>query len=346
MMTAKLAPAIAGEHKVRPMLPGDLDAVTVLDARIGGRLRRSYFVRRLEAALRTPEQHVQLAAEGADGTLAGFLLYRIEAGEFGASGRTAALETIGVVPERRRRRIGEALVERARAILRRKGIANETTRADWRNHALLGFVDSAGFALALRHVISFDLTRSRAALEGDADAAALAAAGIQAEPHEIDYSEPAAADPGAPARDRVPVRSMNADDFAAVLRIDRLALGRERNAYIRAKMIEALDRSGVGISLVAEIDGMPVGFVMARVEFGEFGRTEPVAVIDTIGVDPIFRRAGVASALLSQLIVNLRGLAIDCVETEVAREQFDLLSFFYHRGFAPAHRLAFARALA
>jgi len=343
-MTPQLAPAMACEYKVRAMRPDDLDAVAALDARIGGRLRRSYFVRRLETALRAPEQHVQLSAEDAEGKLVGFLLYRIEAGEFGAIGRTAALETIGVVPERRRDGIGRALVERARAIMRHKGIASETTRADWRNHALLGFVDSAGFELAPRQVISFDLTRPRAALEGDAGA--LAAAGIQAEPREVDYGGPAAADPSAPARDRIPVRSMNADDFAAVLRIDRHALGRERNAYIRAKMVEALDRSGVRVSLVAEVDRMPVGFVMAKVEFGEFGRTEPVAVIDTIGVDPEFRHAGVASALLSQLVVNLRGLAIDRIETEVAREQFDLLGLFYHWGFAPAQRLAFAHALA
>lgn len=344
MITAQLAPTAAGNHTVRAMRPDDLDLVAALDARIGGRQRRAYFVRRLEAALRAPEQHVQLAAEDADGTLAGFVMYRIEAGEFGASGRTAALETIGVVPEQRRHRIGEALIERARAILRRKGIASETTRADWRNHALLGFVDSAGFSLAPRHVISFDLTGPRAALESDA--AALAAAGIQAEPHEIDYGDPNAADPAAPARDRIPVRSMNADDFAAILRIDRNALGRERSAYIRARMMEALDRSGVRVSLVAEIDGTPVGFAMAKMEFGEFGRTEPVAVIDTIGVDPNFRRAGVASALLSQLVVNLRGLAIDHVETEVAREQFDLLGLFYRRGFAPAQRLTFGHALA
>lgn len=345
MTTARLATALSGEHTMRAMRPGDLDAVAALDMRIGGRMRRGYFVRRLESALRAPERHVQLAAEDAAGALAGFLFYRIEAGEFGADERVAALETIGVVPEQRRRRVGAMLIERARAILRRKGIASETTRADWRNHGLLGFIDGAGFALAPRHVVSFDLARPRSALESETDAAALAAAGIQAEPHEIDYGEPAA-EAGAPARDRIPVRSMNADDFAAVLRIDRHAQGRERNAYIRARMMEALDRSGVRVSLMAEIDRTPVGFAMAKVEFGEFGRTEPVAVIDTIGVDPNFRRAGVASALLSQLVVNLRGLAIDRVETEVARDQFDLLGFFYRRGFGPSQRLAFAHALA
>jgi len=326
------------------MRPDDLDAVAALDARIGGRPRRGYFLRRLETALRTPDLHVQLSAEDAEGNLAGFLLYRIEAGEFGAMGRVAALETIGVVPERRRNGIGWALLERARSILRHKGIASETTRADWRNHALLGFIDGAGFEIAPHHLISFDLTRPRASIENDAKA--FAVAGIQAEPLEVDYGGPAAEDLSAPARDRIPARSMNAEDFAAVVRIDRNGVGRERDAYIRARMAEALDNAGARVSLVAEVDRVPVGFVMARMEYGEFGRTEPAAVIDTIGVDPRSRHMGVASALLSQLVVNLRGLAIDRIETEVAREQLDLLGLFYSWGFAPAQRLAFVHALA
>lgn len=343
MMTAQSAAPPAGEATVRAMRPTDLEAVAALDARVGGRQRRAYFLRRLEAALGAPQQHLQLAAEVAGG-LAGFLLYRIEGGEFGDVARSAALETIAVAPEHRRQGLGRALIERARAILGRKGIARETTKADWRNHALLGFLDGAGFELAPRQVVGLDLLRLPAALDRDGEAVSLAAPGIPAEPPEADYGNPSGDGAERLARDRIPVRSMQADDFAALLRIDRRAVGQERKAYIRAKMEEALGRSGVRVSLVAEVDRTPVGFVMARVEFGAFGRTEPVAVIDTIGVDPDFRRAGIASALLSQLVVNLRGLNVEAIETEVAREQFDLLGFFYRRGFAPAQRLAFARS--
>lgn len=344
MSDVQPAPAAPADYAVRSMRPGDLDAVAALDARIGGRARRRYFLRRLEAAMRAPDRHLQLVADDAAGGLVGFVLYRIEAGEFGTAESAAALEVIGVEPETRRHGVGRALIGRARPLLRRLGAAAETTRSDWRNHALLGFLDGAGFALAPRLVIGLDLTRPRAELERDTDAAALAAAGIQAEPGEADFGRPAPA-LDAPARDRVRVRSMAAGDLAAVLRIDRHATGAAREAYVRAKVAEALDPAGVRVSLVAEADGAPMGFVMAKVEFGEFGRTEPVAVIDTLGVDPDFRRAGVASALLSQLVVNLRGLGLDAVETEVAREQFDLLGFFYRRGFAPAQRLVFTRAL-
>jgi predicted N-acetyltransferase YhbS len=317
--------------------PDDLDAVAALDAAIVGRRRHAYFAARLEAALGEPQRHVQLAAVGGDGRLIGFMLHRIEAGEFGGLGRAAALESLAVAPARGRRGVGAALLAEARAVLRRKGIATETTRADWRNHALLGFLDRAGFRLAPRQILSLDLTRPRAELE-DATAA-LAAAGVQAEPPEVDYGR--VAEPGELARDRVPVRSMARSDFASVLRIDRSATGRERDQYIRAKMAEALDRPGVRVSLVAEPEGVPVGFVMASVEYGAFGRTEPAAVLDTIGVDPDARRQGVGSAMLSQLAANLVALGIERIETEIAREQFDLLALFYRRGFAPAQRLAF-----
>ena len=67
--------------------------------------------------------------------------------------------------------------------------------------------------------------------------------------------------------------------------------------------------------------------------------------IGAVVTHPDHRLQGVASALLSQLVVNLRGLTIDRLETEVARDQFDLLGFFYRRGFAPSQRLAFSHSL-
>jgi N-acetylglutamate synthase-like GNAT family acetyltransferase len=84
---------------------------------------------------------------------------------------------------------------------------------------------------------------------------------------------------------------------------------------------------------------------MARVDLGDFGRTEPVAVLDTIGVHPDCRHRRVAHALLSQLFVNLGGLRIERVETVVAPHDVELLGFFYAVGFAPSQRIPFARAL-
>lgn len=162
---------------------------------------------------------------------------------------------------------------------------------------------------------------------------------------EIDYSSPAGDDYEALSRDKVPVRSMTADDLDALIRIDRRITGRDRRAYYEAKLAETLEESGIRVSLVAEFEGRPIGFVMARVDFGEFGRTEPEAVIDTIGVDPLYTHLDIGHALLSQLLVNLAALQVERVRTIVAWNQFGLLSFLERCGFAPAPRLALRRAI-
>jgi N-acetylglutamate synthase-like GNAT family acetyltransferase len=108
---------------------------------------------------------------------------------------------------------------------------------------------------------------------------------------------------------------------------------------------ETLSESGVRISLAARIDGIMAGYVMARADLGDFGRTEPVAVIDTLGVAPEYAHHGVGHALLQQLFLNLGALRIERVETVVDRKAFDLLGFFYDVGFAPGERLAFVKML-
>src|SRR3954465_14149685 len=82
-----------GETQIRPLTAADFEAVVALDARITGGARRGYFQRRLDAALRDPKRHLQLAA-GASGGLRGFLLARRADGEFGEREPVAVLEAI------------------------------------------------------------------------------------------------------------------------------------------------------------------------------------------------------------------------------------------------------------
>jgi len=113
-----------------------------------------------------------------------------------------------------------------------------------------------------------------------------------------------------------------------------------------AKLDEALLDSGIRISLTARSDGIVAGFVMARLDFGDFGRTDAVAVIDTIGVHPEFAGRGIAQALLSQLLVNLNGLRVESAETAIALDDFELLGFLYRSGFHPTQRIALVKQVA
>jgi len=163
---------------------------------------------------------------------------------------------------------------------------------------------------------------------------------------EINYSGQPAADFGPLARDKIPVRSMAEADLRALVTIDRRITGSDRAAYFQRKLAEALTESGVRVSLVAELDSVPVGFIMARVDLGDFGRVETTAVIDTIGVDPDYRNRGVGRALISQLLVNLGTLRVENVLTEVDWQDHDLLAYLDHSGFLPSQRLCFDLPLA
>jgi ribosomal protein S18 acetylase RimI-like enzyme len=162
---------------------------------------------------------------------------------------------------------------------------------------------------------------------------------------EVNYGGPVAPDFGPLARDKVPVRAMRESDLAPMIAIDRQITGRDRSGYFRQKFEEALYESDVRVSLVADRDERSVGFIMARVDLGEFGRFEPTAVIDTIGVDAECRHQGVGRALLSQLLVNLATLRIERVRTESDWRDLELLAFLDHCGFRPSQELCFDRAI-
>ncbi|MBL6931781.1 MAG: GNAT family N-acetyltransferase [Rhodospirillales bacterium] len=160
-----------------------------------------------------------------------------------------------------------------------------------------------------------------------------------------DYSDPNSDDFEALSRDRVLVRSMREDDLNSVVRIDAKLTGHDRRDYFTAKLKEVMSESGVRVSLVAEVDNMAVGFIMARVDFGEFGQTEAAAVIDTLGVNPDHGKGGIASALTSQLLINLEALHVENVRTSVGWNNLDLIGFLSAKGFTPAQQLTLVKKI-
>jgi len=334
--------AVTKELKLRRLARTDLGAVTTIDAASIGRSRRDYMERRLEAALREPSLHLQFAAERAGG-LVGYLLARKLEGEFGRVEPALRLEIIGVSAEQQGRGVGRRLLGELEASALKHGIHEIRTNADWRNHLMLRFFDRAGFELGRSHIIDCAVHGGQI-IEGEDDK-------IFAPEHhrataELDYGAPATNDFESLARDRSDVRSLAPEDLADIVRIDHRITGRDRRAYIRRLVEEALRDSAIRVSLAAHSGGSVAGFIMAKVDFGDFGRTEPVAVIDTIGVDPGFSGTGIGTALLSQLFVNLEALHVERVETVISRENFELLGFFYRAGFGSSRRLAFVKRIA
>jgi ribosomal protein S18 acetylase RimI-like enzyme len=107
----------------------------------------------------------------------------------------------------------------------------------------------------------------------------------------------------------------------------------------------ALKQAGLQISLIAELEGQVVGFVLGSLYYGEFGVVEPTASIDAIGVHPGYRGRHVGRALMRQLRLNLSALRMTTLRTEVAWDDFELLAFFKREGFSPTGRLCLERRL-
>ncbi len=147
--------------------------------------------------------------------------------------------------------------------------------------------------------------------------------------------------------ENIHVRLLEERDLTTIIRIDAKNTGYRREEYLASKLKECLKGSGIVISLVAEVDGLVVGFIMGDLFYGEFGRTEKTVRLSTVGVNPDFARQGVAGAMLRQFLMNLRALHVDNVETLVDWNQnFDLLGFFRKAGFTPGNRLHLNLALA
>lgn len=339
--TDMTAIATAQALTVRALTRDDLPAVMAIDAAIEGRPRREYVQRRLAAALREPALHAQFAAVDADG-LAGYILARVLEGEFGRSGPGLRLEMVGMRADARRHGGGAELFRALADWARRHGIRDLHTAATWRDAGMLHWLDAMGFALAPGYIFQAALDEIPEPPQPDADITLARGHGVG---NEIDFGAPQANDHERLAMDRVEVRPMRPEDLRDIVRIDRGVTGRDRTGYIAARLAEAMDDSAIRVSLAARMDGAIVGFVMARADLGDFGRTEPVAVVDTIGVDVASWQQGIGRALMAQLFANLKELQIERVETFVASDDLPLLGFFQHSGFSPAQRLSFLRRL-
>jgi ribosomal protein S18 acetylase RimI-like enzyme len=141
--------------RIRALTPDDMERVVAIDRVLSGRVRRGFYESRLRAALKEPDSFIYLGAD-TDGELAGFVMARILMGEFGADEPTAVLDAIGVEQGRHGSGLGRALMDRLHELLKRKKVAEVRSQLDWNNHALMRFLDKAGYHLAPRLVLFRD----------------------------------------------------------------------------------------------------------------------------------------------------------------------------------------------
>ena len=133
--------------------------------------------------------------------------------------------------------------------------------------------------------------------------------------------------------ENVKIRPLKKADLEIIVEIDKRVLGDKRTDYWVRKF-ERMDEKSSQVSLVAEVGGNVVGFILGDVSGWEFGVPDTIGWIDTIGVDPIYQKKGLATALAQELINKLKTIGVKTIYTLVSWNDWDLLQFFHAMGFS------------
>ena len=126
---------------------------------ITGRARRGFFVKRLEAALAFPDAFVVVGAGEGD-RLDGYVIARVQVGEFGEERPSAVLDAIGVDPSHQGKDLGKRLLEQLEEGLRKRGVRELRTEIGWAEEDYVRFFSSSGFSLAPRVVLERPLSEA------------------------------------------------------------------------------------------------------------------------------------------------------------------------------------------
>lgn len=302
---------VAGEQRLQQLV--------ALDRALGGESREPFFSRRIKAIGEAPADHAGWLVLRGD-SLCGYLLGRVQRGEFGGTEAVFVVDTLGVSPGEQGGGVGSLLLQQLQQGARDLGCHELRTQVSWFRPDLLGFFFKAGFTLASRQVLQRDTVR----LE------------LPDEPEQ---------EPEWENSQQITIRSLSAGDAAELVRIDGRAMGVRREAWLQGLIDEVLQDGGVRVSMVAECDGVVVGYIMARVDYGSFGKASPDAVVDAFGVYPEYAGRSIGRRLMAQLLDQLAALRVERVSTEVEWNEFPISRFLAGCQFAPAQQLALGQRL-
>lgn len=131
--------------------------------------------------------------------------------------------------------------------------------------------------------------------------------------------------------DKLVIRPMEPEDITDVLNIDHKISGRKRSITF-----DDLITGGLGgelnLSVIAQIDGQAVGFIMARhVYVGE--PIEEAVLIQIIGVDPDYWGQGIGTMLVKALEASCKSKGLKLVRTMVKYKDGQLQKFFKILGY-------------
>jgi len=139
------------------------------------------------------------------------------------------------------------------------------------------------------------------------------------------------------------IRSLEKEDLPSIVSMEERGTGVVRPDFWqkRIEISEAIRPHWA--SLVAEVDGRVVGFILGRAGELEFGLPGTIAWIEIIGVDPPYHRQGIARALIERFSTSAEDHGIKTIFTLVDSGNAEMKGFFARLGFAQGKMLHFEK---
>ncbi len=134
------------------------------------------------------------------------------------------------------------------------------------------------------------------------------------------------------AEPTVHVRALSELDLGGIVRIVERTRDRYQPDLWEDRVAYYLRRDPEG-SVVAELGGEVVGFMLGDVRAGEFGLEEPTGWIEVLGVDPDHAGHGIGRALGDAMLDRFRARGVRRVRTLVEESMPEVESFFRRLGF-------------
>jgi len=133
--------------------------------------------------------------------------------------------------------------------------------------------------------------------------------------------------------ENIKIRTLKKEDLGTIIEIDKKVLGENRKDYWEKRWLAQINEPSSKISLVAEVERKVAGFILGDVSGWEFGVPDTIGWIETIGIDAVYQKKGLATALAHELIKDLKAIGVRTIYTLVSWDDWDLLQFFHTMGF-------------
>jgi len=137
--------------------------------------------------------------------------------------------------------------------------------------------------------------------------------------------------PKSSSKGHVTIRKLKKRDAPSIARINKSITNTESNLDFRLIVREELKRA-MDTSLVAELDGKVVGYIISYISSGNFG-ADQCAWIAMFGVDPKHMGQGIGIRLAEEIFQYYKQKGIVKIYTSVRWDSTDILSFFKTLGF-------------